>query len=362
MLASDLPTGWRAPRLRVIANGLILNGAMEAEVISTNYFGADRFSASVALGIDQWADISFWASESDIVLEVQFSLDGGDSFTSLILGTVDTVVIDPILCLVHLGGRDLTTALIESRTQETFANRTASEIASLLAGRHNLTPQVVATTTPVGRYYQDEHDRVTLDQFSHATTEWDLLVFLARQEAFDTFVQGQALYFQPTTQQSDIAVTLYPGDLIDLKLERSLTLAHDVEVVVKSWNSRQNSAFVQQARANAGTSGSIGLPRSYVFVRPNLTPNDALKFAQQKLAELTRHERIIEASMPGELELTPRSMIMLDGTGSDFDQVYFVDVIERRLHQTSGLTQHICARNTSPRTVLTTTAEADGGD
>ncbi len=58
--------------------------------------------------------------------------------------------------------------------------------------------------------------------------------------------------------------------------------------------------------------------------------------------------------MPGELLLTPRSMIMLEGTGSDFDQAYFVDVIERRLHQTGGFTQHIRAKNTSPRTDTTT--------
>ena len=68
---------------------------MEAEVVSNNYFAADRFSASVALGIDQWAAASFWASEPDILLDVQFSLDGGASFTSLVQGAVDRVSIDP---------------------------------------------------------------------------------------------------------------------------------------------------------------------------------------------------------------------------------------------------------------------------
>jgi hypothetical protein len=63
------------------------------------------------------------------------------------------------------------------------------------------------------------------------------------------FVQGRALYFQPATQAADLAVSLRPSDVIDLKLERSLTLARDIEVLVKSWNSRQNSAFVQRARA-----------------------------------------------------------------------------------------------------------------
>jgi phage protein D len=355
---SETLLNWRAPRLRIIANGALLTGAVEAEVISNNHYAADRFAASVALGADVWAAASFWSSEPDILMDVQFSLDGGASFTSLVQGTVDNVVIDPMTGSVHLDGRDLTAPLIETRTQETFANRTASEIAALLAHRHNLTPSVSPTTTPVGRYYQDEHDRVTLNQFSRATTEWDLLVFLACQEGFDVFVEGTTLYFQPATQQSAPPVLLRPSELTDLRLERSLTLARDIEVTVKSWNSRQNSAFVQKARAagRGGTGRSGGPPQNYVFVRPNLTPDDALKLAQQKLAELTRHERVIEASMAGELTMTPRSMIMLDGTGSDFDQVYHVDLIERRLHISGGFTQHIRAKNTSPRTETTVPA------
>ena len=42
-----------------------------------------------------------------------------------------------------------------------------------------MTPVVTATTTPAGRYYQADHDKVTGGQFSRATTEWDLLCELA---------------------------------------------------------------------------------------------------------------------------------------------------------------------------------------
>jgi phage protein D len=360
---NDQASVWRAPRLQVIANGQIVAGAMDAEVISNNYYAADRFSASIALGVDAWAGASFWASEPDILLEVRFSLDGGASFTSLVQGAVDGVSIDPTYGVVRLDGRDLTASLIEARTQETFANRTSSEIASLLAGRHNLLPYVAPTTTPVGRYYQSEHDSITLNQFSRATTEWDLLVFLARHEGFDVFVEGQALYFQPSTATSDLAATMRPENLIDLKLERSLTLARDIEVQVKSWNSRQNNAFVQRARASShGSSGrASGSPQRYIFVQPNLTPDDALKLAQRKLAELTRHERTIRMTMPGELTLSPRSMIALEGTGTEFDQAYYIDAIERRLSHDGGLTEHILAKNTSPRTETTTSGNTTNG-
>src|SRR5262249_985447 len=151
-------------------------------------------------------------------------------------------------------------------------------------------------------------------------------------------------------QAGDLAITLRPEDVIDIRLERSLTLARDIEVTVKSWNSRQSSAFVQRARASRRNSvaRSSTLQR-YVFVQPNLTPDDALKVAQRKLVELTRHERVVRLNMPGELVLSPRSVITLDGTGTEFDQTYYIDIIERRLRHGSGLTQQIVARNTSPR-------------
>jgi hypothetical protein len=140
-----------------------------------------------------------------------------------------------------------------------------------------------------------------------------------------------------------------PEDVTDLRLERSLTLASDIEVVVKSWNSRQNNSFIQRARANRHEVGRRRQAQRYVYVRPNLTPDEALKFAQRQLAELTRHERNIRITMPGDLVLSPRNLIALSGTGTDFDQAYYIDVIERRLRQDGGFMQHVRAKNSSPR-------------
>jgi phage protein D len=363
----DLPTvsTWREPRLRLLANGLPIQGAVEADVLSNNHYAADRFNAIVALGVDLWASAAYWASQTDILLDVQFSLDGGATYTSLIQGLVDTVTIDVLTQSLRIEGRDLTATMIDNRSQETFANHTSSEIATILAQRHKLTPVVTRTTTPVGRYYQNEHDRVALNQFSRSMTEWDLLIFLAGQEGFDVFVSGTSLYFQPAAGSSAVPFTVTPADVQDLRLERSLTLARDIVVTVKSWNSRQQNAFTQTVRAsgkrNVGGSGTgggtAGPPQHYVFVRPNLTMNDALKLAQQKAAELAQHERVWEATMPGDLILNPRTSIQLVGTASDFDQTYFIDVIDRHISMEHGFVQRIRAKNTSPRTQSTAPAD-----
>ena len=339
---SEFTSRSRAPRLLALVNGAVLGSVTDAEVTSNNHYAADRFRATAALAGDPVFGGAFWASGEDIEVDIQFSLDGGASFTSLIRGTVDKVSLDPATGLVHLEGRDLSAALIEARTQEAFANRTASEIATILAQRHGLAANVRTTTTPVGRYYQDEHDQITLDQFSFMTTEWDLLCNLARLEGFDVFVSGTSLNFQPAFVTPDVVLSVAPTDLVDLRMERCLTLARGITVTVKSWNVRQQTAFAE----TASLAGS-GTAQSYVFVQPNLTPDQALNLAQRKLAELAQHERVIELTMPGELTLTPRSMIALNGTGTAFDQSYFVDTIERRIGVGCGFVQRVRAKNVS---------------
>ena len=349
---------FRQPLLSVVANGVPVSGALRAEVSANNHRAADRFTVDIALGPDPAASARFWASAIGIFVDVRASLDQGAA-ASLVQGNVDHVDLDPVTGRVRIEGRDLSAALIEARTQETFSNRTSSEIATLLAQRHGLAPLVTATRTLVGRYYQNQHDRITLDQFSHATTEWDLLVFLAQQEGFDVFVQGTTLFFQPPAPPSG-AVPLTPADAIDLRLERSLTLARDLTVTVKSWNTLQQRAFVQTARAAASQAGSTGSPQSYVYVRPNLTTDQALQLAQRKLAELTRHERVVTATLPGDLTLSPRDVILLQGTGTEFDQAYIVDQLDRSLSVQGGFTQRLRATNVSARDQATTPADTVG--
>lgn len=345
----------RSPLARIMVNGSIMPGLIEVEVSCNNHFSADTFSACFALNVGLPYGSGFWASELVIAVQILFSLDG-DSFVSLLTGAVDTVAINATKGLVRITGRDLSAQLIEARIEETFSNRTSSEIASLLANRHNLTANVVQTITPVGRYYQDEHDRITLGQFSRWTTEWDLLVFLALQEGFDVSVTDTTLNFLPASDAIQVPCLITPNSCTDIRLERRLCLAKDIAVTVKSWNSRQGSAFTQTVTGMSNTisnSGGLSSSSQYLFVRPNLTADQALKLARQKLSDLTLHERVVEFDMPGDLELSPVGQLILTGTGTEFDQAYYIDLVERRLSLNDGFTQRIRAKGSSPRSVST---------
>lgn len=323
----------RAPSVKVLVNGVDLPGVEAAEVVSCGHYAADRFRISAALTA---ADPGFWSSVTELLVEIRFSADGAE--VSAITGEADSLEIDPLQGIVKLEGRDLSARLIEARTSETFANRTASEIASLLASRHELSAAVVPTTTPVGRYYQSERDQVTLDQFSRTTTEWELLTVLGQIEGYDVWVNGSILYFMPAPP-GPVPVLVNMTDCLELRLERALTLARDIEVTVKSWSSHQQQATVQTARAS-GTFGR-GRTQQYVYVRPNLMPSDAARAAARVLADISRHERVASILVPGDLTLSTRDLVCLSGTGTDFDTTYRLVELERRIDWHSGYLQRL---------------------
>ncbi len=342
MLPSDT---WRAPRLRVVVGGVPLANATDATIISSGGFAADFFRVRAAVS----ADAATWDWPVPISVNVQIALGPMGSFVSVVQGQADAIGFDPIAGTLTIEGRNNAAALIEARTQETFANRTSSEIATILAGRHGLIADVQATTTPVGRYWELEHDRLTLDAGSRATTEWDLLVTLAGWEGFDLWVTGSTLHFRPTPvlpmppTLSAAPTAFGPPDFIRLRLDRAMSFAGDIVVTVKSWHSRMGSGTVQVAQ----TERDAGVSQGYVLVAPNLTPDAAQQMAQRRLAELLSHELCLRAEMPGELTLMPRMTFQLAGTGTSFDRIWEIDEVERRLSMRDGFTQLLRARASS---------------
>ena len=335
----------RTPTLTVLAAGSPLPNLIDIDVLANAHFAAARFRLSIATDPVTAGSLI----QPGTILDIQLGLGG--AATSILQGEADTVRIDVLNGTVEIDGRDLTSRLLDARTQETFSNQTASEIAGTLASRHGLHPNITATTTLAGRYYSSEHDRITLGQFSRTTTEWDLLTFLAAREGFEAYVSGQTLTFAPL-QDATPTLTITPGLCLSLNLEHALTLARDIEVTVKSWNTRQQTAFTQTARSTGQPRRSGGQPQKIMVVRPNLSPNDALQLAGRILADLSAHERLVHAELPGELHLTPRTNVLLSGTGTDFDQLYYVAELERHFSLEHGFTERLRLKN-SPTTNTT---------
>ena len=318
----------RAPRLKVMLDGAEIPGALGVEIHSNNHFSADRFRVRFAAQIVPADALHI----PDGRIEIRIDVDGLEK--SQIVGTIDAVHFDPAHAVVDIEGRDLSSFLIESQADETFANRTSSEIAALFAERHGFSAAVEPTRTPIGRYYQSEHDRVVLGQFSKAMTEWDLLAYLATREGFELYMALDTLCFGPAS--NDLPRVLRAEDCISLQLDHCVGLARKVEVTVRSWNSKSGHTVVSTARGQ-GT-GKV-VKRS--ITRPNLASNEAAKLAERVITDLRRHEWTANLTMPGELTLSPRSRVEIAGTVGPWDRLYFTVQLSRYLDARNGFTQRL---------------------
>lgn len=317
----------RSPRVRVLSDGEALPGVMAADVWSNSHLSADRFRVQFAASTGALERVD----QPGVRVTVQAAVDG--DWVTLVVGEPDAVVLDPLRGVLDVEGRDLSALLIDSRVDETFANRTSSEIAIDLAGRHGLKVDADRTETLVGRYYQSEHDRVTTGRFSKVTSEWDLLAFLAGREGFGVFMDGEVLRFGRSGGES---VMLRPSDCTNVSLEHSGRMMRAIEVTVRSWDQRGAEAVVRTARG-----GGKGRSWTHTVARPNLPADEAQRLAERTLADLLRHEWTARLSMPGELGITARSRVELAETGTDWDRTYEVSRVSRHIDMRHGFTQQL---------------------
>jgi hypothetical protein len=332
--------------VQVLINGLSLVGTIEAGVITSSRFRAGSFRVSAVLAQPDFP-LDFWITSNEIAVEILAATDEFAGLHSVIEGKVDQISVDPVRGLVQIFGRDYTSVLLDSNTQEVFVNKTASEMAIAIATRRGLAPLVSATTDVIGRQDNDGHTYSTFRQSSRTLSEWDILVDLAVQESYDVFVAGKSLYFQPsgsTTRRFDLNM----GGVTGVRVERLLPGASDISVVVQSWDCRQQTMVHEAAGGSQLQDPGFQQPtarRTYIVMEPNLSSADAARIAKSRLAEFSSYKTTCIIDMPGELIPTARDEISLsDQTGlrmGNFD----VESIDRRFHPISGFTQRVRTRS-----------------
>jgi hypothetical protein len=327
-------------------NGLRVEGLLHATIVASNTFSSDTYALTFAMGPSPLGDITFWSSLSTGYVEIEVASNFGLNSQILVTGMIDTALIDPILGTVAIEGRDLTSSLIDSYRQESFVNQTASEVVSTVARNHGLSAIVTYTSENVGRYYGDGYTRLSLGDFSRLRSDWDLLVELARENNFDVFVQGSTLLFQPSSALAGIPVRVSPLDVQGMRIERNLALLSDTSARVQSWDSQNMATYVSNNSADGfqsvGQKGS-STSKPYLFSASNLTSQQTSISAERYAAELGRLSTVLYLEMPWDLTISPRTIILLDGTGASLDGTYRIESIERHYSSLSGSAQSIRA-------------------
>jgi len=328
------PSEPRRPQVTLVLNGAVSCPVESASIICDSHLGADRFHATFPL------TGSAAIIQSGLPAEVDIQATLGAEWTSLISGQVDCISIDPIHKSVRVEGRDFTSRLLNSQTQDTFENRTSSQIVNAIAARNGMTASAAATSTLVGRYFGNGRTRLALYQHARATSDWDILVWLAQIEGFDIWVDHLTLNFQPKAQPVQ-AITIDPSNCVAFSMRRRLDIAAGISVQVNSWNCQMQQSVVQTATSPMSTSPGVALQ----VVRPNLSSQDASTMAQRLMAEMAAHEYEIGYTMAADLTTLPRARIQVINGIPGFGGLYEICEVEREFNSSRGLLQHVRAKS-----------------
>jgi len=359
----------RKPRGAVKLNGEVIQGWVSWEVDNNAYRSADTFRVVFVLSMLPANRSAAWfADQSSMEIEIFTTDDGADPYVptaadSLIYGQVDEMDFDPVRGIIELTGRDLTALLIDTKNSFHFPEKSSSQIATFIAEKHGLTPVVTETSAVSGNYYQME--RVSLQQ---QQSDWELLTFLANYEDFLLYVKGHELHFEPrpSPNENPYVIAWEPptgerahpvANVVELKFTRALTIAKGVIVVVRSWNAKQKKGFTASwpKEAKQLSPGQVGeKTQIYRYSIAGLTQDQAQQRAQSIYKQIVAHEMRLTAYLPAENELTCARSLLVRGSGTTFDQIYYPESIVRSMSLEGGYRMDVRAKNTGPELEATT--------
>lgn len=321
----------------------------------------------------QGIDLNFWVQNATFSVKIYIGYPNNpDSYTTedlklLMVGESNEVTIDPLNATVSLHGRDLTSRLIDTKITKTFSNRTCSQVAELFADEHGFKKRITQSNVIVGSFVQT--DQTLLNQ---NTTQWDVLVNAAQSCGFVTFLDGETLVFEPMPANDVSSKPLVlnyqpPNDQSaspsfageELKFILNNIISGNVSVRVNVPYSYQNGGAFSVVAKSKNTNkryhkikggGEIST-RKYVYNIPGLNYDQAVQRAKTILDNLTMHGSKVYVTIPGGNDLPTDGLIQIKGTGTDLDQIYYPDEINRRINIEEYIVT-ISAKNVQPGTEI----------
>jgi phage protein D len=362
------PAGFRRPRAFLTINGRKL-AVTKMTTNSTSHFTPDSWTAECSLYQQpQGFTLKDWDTfDPSTLVNINYGLLANSqnanefpkSSTNVLTGQIDDIVLDLTEGTVSLTGRDLTARLVDNKTANRWPNLTSSQVVTLICQmpQFNLTPQVTATTTPIGEYFNEGGYSAS----TSGTPYWDLITYLAQQENFDAYVSGTTLYFGPSQADTDKTPWVFYvksdgngrvwGNVKSMQLKRNANLSKDISITVISHNAKTGRSFqVNAARAGvyigaSSRSRSADTVQSYVFRKPGMTPAQAQDFANAELNEISKFEKEYTVTLEGDPGFSVRKMTQVIGTGTDFDTNYYVRTISREYSVAAGFEMTINGKN-----------------
>lgn len=367
-MLNSIPTAGaaRQPRGVVQLGGVNVPGWARLTITENDYEEADTFRIEYAANGMPTANGPVWLSQQTEIFAEIFTGEpqdpdapNTDDLTSLIYGRVDDIEYDIVEGTITLTGRDLTGAFIDAKITDQYVNQTSSQVAEALAALHGLNTDITTTTTRIGTYYQIDQVKLQSDR-----SEWEVLCYLARQEGFVVYVDGQTLYFGPDVrdQADPYMIQWQPAtssagaaaNVSGLRFSRGMTVVKGSTVTVRS--SRLTSttpvtvSYPTASKAiTPGKASPYGATQTYYFnLPPGHTVLQCLQFAQLMYQRICAHAMKVTGELPADELMSVSAPLQVDGTGTDWDQTYYLESVVRELGVDGGYSMSFSAKNTTP--------------
>ena len=404
----------RKPRGRVTANGTPLRFTKFEVIQNNNHGTDTFQVELPLFDPKAPHDWTWWADQTDIEIEVSVGFEQQDgsvgSWQSLIVGPVDAVAMAPLSyghnqgggggsgvnvrsavgyggairheggpahpmgAVLTIRGRDYSGQLQDSQMSQQFIGNdlSAAQIIPQIVAR---VPQLSVDFTPASNdaipdIYNNQGGRLFLNR-----SPWDVITSLADHEGYQVRMKGRTVvvqpngppdtsnpyrvYYTPESHDANNPQNYRPvsSNVITLRLARAINIAKGVDVFVQAYDSQTGQRPSRKvARVRSGRRASRNgatqaqSPTSYTFNRPGMSPEQAQKHANARAGQIAQFEREISFQIAGDPTLTVDRPIMLTGTGTQFDQTYFIDQVDHRLAVESGYAMEVRARNKSSDT------------
>ena len=332
----------RQPRVYISVGGAAQSAGAPARLAPTEcsvhlslHQNADTFYLKLPLDNDAGLDETFWADTAPIPITISATNDiaAGDP-TTLLIGQTDEPQIDFAGRAVEIKGTDLTTGLVDLKTDKQWRNKSNQDVINELAGNVGLTVQFGTDTDKAGLQFDQDFNEI-----SDLDSCWNVIVDCAKRLGCIAFVKGKTLYVQPVDQPaSNVYALTYQrptqadfarGNFVRLLCARNLRLAKDISIASSAWQHKQGKKVTSKFHSRGRATGSDTL--LYQFRGANLTKEQNDRITRNHLRETLAHERVVHVEgLPGDVTAIPPLGLSLDGTGTAFDQSYVVsDVVHR---------------------------------
>lgn len=298
----------------------------EIKMTGTLYMAADTFEVTVRN--DQL--LSDWFRKGqEIKIYLGYVNDPNQWFMTemqhVFTGKLDGVTaIFGSTMTVKLIGRDFTAPFLDTTFTVAYAERTASQIANILAGKYGLTLKITATTEIIG-----------LDMYQNKK-EWEVLQSLADLEGFICFVdKDKNFYFGPRNlSDNEIEASLYYRQ----GLNSNCTIEFDDnaldafnQVTVRHYVDKQ---LIEGIAKDDALIASMGMVKERVYMTSKAkTTLLATQIAQKLLPEYSRYVITGRATkLAGLPNIACEKKVSVFGCGR-FDANYYVERFDHTLNK-----------------------------